>query len=80
MIEFIYDHIKYFKSFELLKSPNYKVVALNYLKDKNVGATFYNIVHNSYASKDLRLIHDDIVKEIYNNIKSNLLKKDLWND
>ena len=42
MIEFIYDNIKYFKPFELEKSPNYKIVALNQFKQgKNVVAVFY---------------------------------------
>ena len=53
MIEFIYDNIKYFKPFELEKSPNYKIVALNHFKQgKNVIAVFYNIFYKQYLSKD----------------------------
>jgi hypothetical protein len=81
MIEFIYDHIRYFRPFELEKSPNYKIVALNQFKQgKNVVAVFYNIFYKQYLSRDLRLIHEDFIKEIYNNIKSNLSNENLWND
>ena len=81
MIEFIYDHIKCFKPFRSSLNCNYKIVKLNRLiSEKNVAATFYNDYYESYTSKDLRLIHKDFIKEIYNNIKSNLQDENLWND
>lgn len=81
MIEFIYDHIKYFKPFESSKSPGWIIKNLGYFKqEKNVVATFYSKTFNSYTSRDLRLVHKDLVQEIYNNIKYHMHKENLWND
>ena len=81
MIEFIYDHIKYFEPFELEKSPGWTIKSLFRFKNQiNVIATLYSKTFDAYTGKDLRLIHEDIVKEIYDNIKYHMKKENLWND